>query len=220
MLESIITTPITVMEIILLLLCSLAAGILVALIFSYKSSHSSSLAITLALLPMAMCMVVMVINGNLGVAVAVAGGFALVRFRSTPGTGKEISAIFIDMTLGVILGMGYIFIALIFLIFVAAVVLILTSIHFGESRNCKMLKITLPEDYDYVGIFDDIFEKYHVAAAIEKVKTSNMGSLVTVSYKITMQGDTIPKKMLDELRTRNANLAIIVTSYEMGKERL
>lgn len=220
MLDSIFSTPVTITQILICLGCGMAAGILMALVFSYKGRNSSSFAITLAVLPMAMCMVVMVINGNLGVAVAVAGGFALVKFRSIAGTGREISAIFIDMTMGVILGMGYVGICAVFFVVTAIVVLVLSAINFGAHTHEKLLKITIPEDYDYENLFDDIFSKYRVKADIQKIKTTNMGSLIDVTYRITIPSPTVPKEMLDELRTRNANLSIMITSSEYAKDIL
>ncbi|MCF0229520.1 MAG: DUF4956 domain-containing protein [Parasporobacterium sp.] len=220
MIESIFSTPPTVLQIVICLGAGIVAGILNALIFSFRSRSSSSFAITMALCPAAMSMVVLVINGNLGVAVAVAGGFALVRFRSIPGTGKEIIAIFINMTTGVILGMGYVYIAALFFAVTAVIVLILSAAGFGERKHEKYLKITIPEDYDYVGLFDDIFEKYHAKAVLERIKTTNMGSLIDVTYRINLAEPTVPKEMLDELRARNANLSIVVTNSELARPTL
>ena len=220
MLESILTSPITISQILICLGSALVGGFLMALVFMYKSRSSASFSITIAVLPITMAMVVMVINGNLGVAVAVAGGFALVRFRSIAGTGREISAVFIDMTLGVILGMGYIGIAGIFFVIMAALVLILTAANFGAHTHDKLLKITIPEDYDYTDLFDDVFRKYGIRASIEKIKTTNMGSLIDVTYRITMPGETVSKEMLNDLRARNANLSIIITNADHAKEML
>jgi len=220
MLTSIFSTPVTVSEILITIGCGLAMGLLMALVFAFRSKSSASFSITLAVLPMTMAMVVLVINGNLGVAVAVAGGFALVRFRSIAGTGREISAIFIDMTIGVILGMGYLGAAAIFFAVIAMVVLALTAMKFGTRTNEKYLKITIPEDYDYSNLFDDIFEKYGTRATIEKIKTTNMGSLIDVTYRIHIPQAVIPKDMLDELRSRNANLSVMITNAESAKEML
>jgi len=220
MLNSILTTPISITGLIIVLATSLVLGILTALVFSHKSKMSGSLAITLAILPAAMCMVVIMVNGNLGIAVAVAGGFTLVRFRSIAGTGREISAIFSVMVMGVICGMGYVGIAAIFFVIVALLVFILTALHFGEHPGEKLLKITIPEDYDYSELFKDIFEKYSVKASVEKIKTTNMGSLIEVSYKISLPNGEFPKQMLDELRTRNGNLSIMVVNYEIARESL
>ena len=167
---------------------------------------SSSLSVTLAILPVAMSMIVVMINGNLGIAVAVAGGFTLVRFRSIAGTGREINAVFTVMTLGVICGMGYIGIAVIFFAFIALLVIVLSLLHFGEGQHEKLLRITIPENYDYTGLFDDIFHKYSVKATIEKIKTTNMGSLIDVTYRISLPGDTVTKEKLVEIRTQNGNL--------------
>ncbi len=220
MLNSILTTPVTLTGLLITLAGSLIMGILTALVFSYKNKLSPSLSLTLAVLPAAMCMVTLMINGNLGVAVAVAGGFTLVRFRSIAGTGREISAVFTVMTLGVTCGMGYLGMAAIFFSVVALLVLALTALHFGEKQHEKLLRITLPEDYDYVGLFDDIFKKYGIRASIDKIKTTNMGSLIDVTYKVSLPGDTLTKDMLDELRARNGNLCVMVTNYEAEREKL
>ena len=220
MLTSIFTDPITITQLLICLFSSLVAGILLALTYSYKSKSTSSFSLTLAILPFAMCMVVIAINGNLGVAVAVAGGFALVKFRSQPGTGREISAIFIDMTIGVVLGMGYVYVAAIFFVITAVVVLLLTALNFGVNTHEKVIKITIPEDYDYTSLFDDVFEKYHAKAYIERVKTTNMGSLIDVTYRVSMPSNNIPKEMLDDLRVKNANLSIVITSSDYVKKAL
>ena len=220
MLNSILTTPITLTELLITLVGSLIMGILTALVFSHKSKLSSSLSLTLAVLPVAMSMVTVMINGNLGIAVAVAGGFTLVRFRSIAGTGREISAVFTVMTLGVTCGMGYLGMAVIFFAVVAVLVFALTALHFGEKQNEKLLRITLPEAYDYVGFFDDVFKKYRVSASVIKVKTTNMGSLIDVTYKVTLPGDTMTKEMLDEIRSRNGNLCVMLANYETERETL
>lgn len=220
MLNSILTTPVTLTGLLIILAGSLIMGILTALVFSYKNRLSSSLSLTLAVLPVAMSMITLMINGNLGIAVAVAGGFTLVRFRSVAGTGREISAVFTVMTLGVTCGMGYLGMAAIFFAVVAVMVLALTALHFGEGQNEKLLRITLPENYDYAGLFDDIFKKYGTSASVEKIKTTNMGSLIDVTYKVLLSGDTMTKEMLDEIRTRNGNLCVMVENYETKREKL
>ncbi|MCF0121565.1 MAG: DUF4956 domain-containing protein [Oscillospiraceae bacterium] len=220
MLNSILTTPITLTGLIITLVGSLILGILTSLVFSFKNRISSSLSMTLAILPVAMSMVVTMINGNLGIAVAVAGGFTLVRFRSIAGTGREISAVFTVMTLGVICGMGYMGIAVIFFLVIAVLVLILTALHFGENRSEKLLRVTIPEDYDYVGLFDDIFKQYGITASVERIKTTNMGTLIDVTYRVSIPGNTLTKEMLDAIRARNANLSITVANYEAEREAL
>ena len=212
MLNTILTTPLTAIELIIAIAASAILGVLTAMLFSYKHRLSPSLSLTLAVLPVAMCMVVLMVNGNLGIAVAVAGSFTLVRFRSIAGNGREISAIFIVMTMGVITGMGYIGVAVLFFAVVAILVFALTALHFGEHAAEKLLRITIPEDYDYADLFEDIFEKYKISASIEKIKTTNLGSLIEVTYRVTLPGNTLPKEALDELRTRNGNLSIMVTS--------
>jgi len=220
MLNTIISNPITITELIMCLLVALFLGIFIAIIFSYKNKFSSSLSITLAIIPMAMAMITILINGNLGMAVAVAGGFTLVRFRSIKGTGREVSAIFVAMSIGAICGMGYIVMAVIFFVLVAFAVIILTYIDFGGSNNKKSLRITIPENYDYEHLFDDVFKKYGVSGELVKIKTTNLGSLIDVTYQIDMKNKTVSKPMLDDIRSLNANLCVLVSEFEEEREIL
>jgi hypothetical protein len=207
------TSPLTVSTFLICLVTAIALGVLTALVFLFKSRHSASFALTLALLPMAVAVIIMMVNGNVGTGVAVAGAFALVRFRSVPGTAREIAAIFVDMALGLAIGMGYIGVAVLFFILAAALTLVLTALRFGEnSQQEKQLKITIPENVDYAGLFDDVFAAYNVHAELEKVKTANMGTLFELTYNARFPDGQIPKAFLDELRVRNGNLNIVVSA--------
>ena len=213
MLNSILTNPVTLPAFLICLIVSVALGILTALVFSWRNRHSASFFLALAVLPMAVCMVIMLVNGNIGAGVAVAGAFALVRFRSTPGTAREIAAIFIAMTLGLATGMGYVGLAAAFFMVAAALVLILTAVRFGESsRTEKRLKITIPENLNYDGLFDDLFQQYGLQAELVQIKTSGMGTLFELTYQARFPGASVPKDFLDALRARNGNLTIAVTS--------
>lgn len=214
MLNSIFIGSITIPSLILCLLVSVVLGVLTALVFLYKSRHSASFALTLALLPMTIAIIIMMVNGNVGTGVAVAGAFALVRFRSVPGTAKEIAAIFTDMAIGLALGMGYIGVAAIFFVFAAAVTLVLTRVNFGAiSRYEKRLKITIPESFNYEGLFDEVFEKYKVKAYLEKIRTTDMGTLFELTYDVTLPEKQVSKAFLDELRARNGNLNIVINDF-------
>ncbi len=189
--------------------CSLAIGLFIAFMYTIKSSYSRSYIITLALLPAIVQMVIMLVNGNIGAGVAVAGAFSLVRFRSAPGTGKEITSIFLAMAVGLATGMGYIGIAAIFAIIITVANLILMGSGFGSgAAEEKTLKITVPEGLDFEGIFDDIFARYTTKAELCEVKTSGMGSLYKLNYSIVMRNRASTKGMIDEMRQRNGNLEI------------
>ena len=198
----------------------MALGILTAIVFSYRSRQSASFSPALAILPMAVAVVIMMVNGNVGTGVAVAGTFALVRFRSLPGTAREIAAIFSAMAMGLALGMGYVGLAAIFFLLVAVLTLALTSIGFGSApAKEKELKITIPENFDYNGLFDDIFEKYTKHSRLAKVRTTNMGTLYELTYDVQLADGTVPKAFIDEIRTRNGNLGITIGDYSV-KEAL
>ena len=209
MLNSIFSDSITLPSIIILLSASIVLGILNALVYGYKTRHTAGFGLTLALLPTISAMIIFMVNDHLGVGVAVAGAFTLVRFRSVAGTGRQMAAILTSMALGLMLGMGYIGLAVIVFVIIALVTILLTSFGFAAGES-KMLKITVPEDLNYDGLFDDIFEKYTSCARLEKVRTVNMGTLFELTYSINLKDGGIPKSFIDELRTRNGNLNVTI----------
>ena len=202
------------------LLCigvSLVLGLIMALIYSLRNEHTRSFLLTIALLPAVVCVVIMMVNGNIGAGVAVAGAFSLVRFRSAPGSAKEIVTIFLAMGTGLISGMGYLGFAALFTVLMCAV---LTLYNFlekfalkSEAVN-KTIKITIPEDLDYSGAFDDIFEEFTKKTELVKVKTTNMGSMFRLTYNITLKDTAFEKQMIDRIRERNGNLEIMVSKQE------
>jgi hypothetical protein len=210
-LNSIISGGITMPSFLICILVAIALGIGAALVFTYKTRHTASLTLSLAILPAAVALVIMLVNGNIGAGVAVAGAFALVRFRSVPGTAKEISGIFIAMAVGLACGMGYVWLAAIFFVIMALLVLVLQITGFGNEKTAgRVLKITIPENLDYDGLFDDVFEKYAADCTLEKVRTTNMGTLYELTYELNMRNEADSKAFIDELRCRNGNLNIIL----------
>ena len=208
MLNSILGTELTLTSFLICTGVSLLLGVGTALVAGYRSRSTQSLAVTLAILPAVVQAVIMLVNGSIGAGIAVAGAFSLVRFRSAPGTAREIAAIFLAMAIGLATGMGYVGLAVLLLI-LAGAMLALTAMRFGQKEDAgRILKITIPEDLDYDGLFDDLFERYTTAHTLEKVKTTNMGTLYELRYRITLRQEPVPKVFLDELRCRNGNLNI------------
>lgn len=218
MLESIITGGITLPTFLICTAVSLLLGMGTAFISMYKAKCTQSFAITLAVLPAVVQMVILLVNGNVGAGVAVAGAFSLVRFRSAPGTAREIGVIFLAMAIGLAAGMGYIGLAVLFFVIITAVMLLLTRFNFGGSkRSERILRITIPENLDYEGLFDDLFQKYAENCSLEKVKTSNMGTMYELQYRIALKDAKIPKAFFDEIRCRNGNLNIVCGREAVGE---
>lgn len=210
MLDSIIQLSIPLPVFALCTAISLVLGLGTAMLCMYKNRCSQSFALTLAMLPAVVQVVIMLVNGNIGAGVAVAGAFSLVRFRSAPGSAREIGMIFLAMAIGLATGMGYVALAVLFFLVMAVFVLVLTAVNFGGGNEYEReLKITIPETLDYDGLFDDLFQQYTRSAQLYRVKTSNMGTLYEVSYHIVLKSERIPKEFLDALRCRNGNLNIV-----------
>lgn len=220
MLNSVIGSEITMQSFLLCTAVSLLLGIGLAWVAQYRAKSSQSFAVALAILPAVVQIVIMLVNGNIGAGVAVAGAFSLVRFRSVPGTAREIGVLFMAMALGLATGMGLVVLAVLTFAILAGVMLLLTVLHFGEKSEAeRILKITIPESLDYETLFDDLLDKYTTAHTLEKVKTSNMGTMYELEYRITLPGHIVPKDFLDDLRCRNGNLNI-TCGREVSREVL
>ena len=206
MLESILSNGLTDGTFIICILVSLILGFATSILFSYKERLSGSLMLTTTLLPAAICMIIMLVDGSIGTGIAIAGAFTLVRFRSVPGNAREIAAIFIDMTLGLACGTGYIYVALVFFLIIAAVIVTLShTALINQKENTRILKVTVPENLEFEGMFDSVLKKYSNKYTLLKVKTTNMGK-----YRIEMKSMDKFKELIDSIRCRNGNLNIAV----------
>ncbi len=206
------------------LLClavSLVLGVIIALVYMYKSTYSKSFVITLALLPAMVQTVILLVNGNLGVGVAVMGAFSLVRFRSIPGSANEITAIFFAMAVGLACGMGYVVYAAILTVIMSMIIIFYNTIRFGEGNSAgRTLKVIIPEDLDYTEIFNGILEEYTKKATLERVRTTNLGSLFELKYTVILKDVKKEKEFIDKLRERNGNLNITCSRLAAAKDAL
>lgn len=202
---------------------SLVIGLLLAGFSMYRSRYTKSFVVTLALLPAVVCVVIMMVNGNVGAGVAVAGAFSLVRFRSVPGTAREIGMLFLAMGAGLVAGMGYLGYAVLFTLILGSITMLYSFLNLGsrkdENRD-KVLTVTIPEDLNYSQVFDDIFETYTRSSQLVRVKTTNMGSLYRLTYHVTLKDAGKEKEMLDAIRCRNGNLEISLSCQETAPVEL
>lgn len=197
--------------------CAIAIGLIISLVYMFRARYTKSFVVTLALIPAVVCVVIMMVNGNIGAGVAVAGAFSLVRFRSVPGTAKEIAMIFLAMGAGLICGMGYLGFAVLFSLVMSVLCILYNALDFGEKKNgelYKTLHIVIPEDLDYTEVFKDILDDYTSACELIQVKTTNMGSLFKLTYNITLKSSAKEKEMIDALRCRNGNLEITISRQD------
>lgn len=210
-------TVISLREFLLCIACALLAGVILTCAYLLRAKSSGSFAATLCLLPAVVCVVIMMVNGNIGVGVAVAGAFSLVRFRSAPGSAREIAAIFMAMGAGLLAGMGYLAYALLFSVLLGAALAAATGVFSRKSKRAardKILHITIPENLDYTGVFDEIFAAYTTSYELTQVKTTNMGSLFRLTYELTLREAGKEKEMIDKLRCHNGNLEISISRQE------
>ena len=206
------------------LLCCLASivlGAAVALIYMFRHTYSRNFVVTLALLPLIVQMVITLVNGNLGAGIAVMGVFNLVRFRSIPGSAKDIGSVFLAMAIGLATGMGFLVLAVIFTVIVAIVNVVYVLSPFGKQKEPeKTLKITIPEDLEYDGVFEGALARYTDEHELTMVQTTNMGSLFLLEYAVRMKEPGMEKRLIDELRCRNGNLKVVLGRAAASKDVL
>lgn len=217
MLESIFSENLVRIEgsdVIICMLVSLMLGIVIAYTYKWTSKYTKNFLVTLTILPVLVQLVILMVNGNLGTSIATVGAFSLVRFRSLPGTSKEIVCVFFAMAIGLATGMGHIYFAILITIIVSLAILIFSKWkgYNPSSKDC-ILHITIPENLDYTNLFEEIFDQYAKDVELMKVKTTNMGSLFELKYHITLLKDKNEKEFIDELRVKNGNLKVMLSHY-------
>lgn len=196
---------------------AVATGVALAFMCYFRSHSSKSFFVTTALLPAAVSTVIILINGNIGAGITVAGAFTLVRFRSAQGTAKEICIIFVAMVAGLAFGMGYLAYGVLFALFAGLCILLCTVFKLWEKKPSpteKTLRITIPEDLDYMTVFDEVFDKYTTTRELVQVKSADLGSVFRITYNLKLKDPMQEKAFIDELRIRNGNLDIALSRAE------
>ena len=204
-------------EFIICIAAALLAGFMISGIYIFRNKHSDSFAITVAVLPAVVCVVIMAVSGDIGAGIAVAGAFSLVRFRSAPGSAKEIVVIFLAMASGLLIGMGFLAYAMVFAVIIGLVIFALTSVDFGKLKSHqtdKVLRITIPEDLDYGSELEEVIGQYTTAHELTSVKSVNMGSMFRLTYSVTLKDENAQKQFIDDLRVRNGNLEVAILKNE------
>lgn len=208
-----VTESLSIESVLLCFGISILLGLVVAFTHMKTGKYSKNFVVTLTILPSLVQVVMMMVNGNLGTSVAVLGAFSLIRFRSLPGNSREIASIFLSMAIGLSIGMGQILFAILITVIICLVIIILMYTKFGETKDTvKILKITIPEDLDYTGVFDDIFKQFTKDINLEQVKTTNMGSMFELKYSVKLLKNINEKEFIDTIRCRNGNLNISLTN--------
>ncbi len=201
----------TILNVLLLTVCSIIFGLLLSVTYMSKGKYTKNFAITLVILPAVVQIVIMMVNGSIGTGVAIAGAFGLVRFRSQPANAKEISVIFLAMAIGLTNAMGYLTYALFATVVFCILLFVLDHSKFGETKQrTREIKITIPESLDYTNVFDDLFAEYLKNLSLERVKTTNMGSMFELTYTAEFVCEERQKEFIDAVRCRNGNLTVLV----------
>ncbi|MDE7297293.1 MAG: DUF4956 domain-containing protein [Lachnospiraceae bacterium] len=201
--------------------CSILFGFLIAVTYMSKGKYTKSYATTLVILPAIVQIVIMMVNGSVGAGIAVAGAFSLIRFRSQPATSKEISTIFLAMAIGLSNAMGYLTFSLFVTVLFCLLLFVLDHTRFGERKQEeRSIRIVIPENLDYTDVFDDLFEEFLKNVTLEKVKTTNMGSMFELSYTAEFRSAKRQKEFIDAVRCRNGNLTVMVSRPVVDRDEI
>lgn len=217
--ETIIEGTLTLEDYLICTAVAFLCGIIVTFAASYKSKLTKSFAMSLVMLAPIIETVILMVNGNIGTGIAVAGAFSLVRFRSVAGRAREITLIFLVMTAGLACAAGYVAIAILFSIILCVALIILARLPMRSERELE-LRITIPETLNFSEAFEDLFSQYTKRHELASVKTSNMGSLYKLLYKIELKDGGTSKEFIDQLRCRNGNLEITLADTSERNEEL
>ena len=212
MFESILSSSLTITSCLVCFVVSIVLGFIIAVVHNINKNSNKNFLVTLILLPLIVNVIIMMVNGNLGTSVAILGAFSLIRFRSTPGSSKDLLSIFLAMAVGLSTGMGQIYFALMFTFIACGLIVLLEKTNILSGYNSKILKIVVPEDLDYEGIFDDVFNKYTDKSELLKSKTINMGSLYELEYRIVIKNGIKEKNLIDDIRIKNGNLKVMLSN--------
>lgn len=221
MFNSILSTEMTTITMLVCIIASILCGLIISLVYKKTGPATQNFLITLTMLPALVSLVIMLVNGNLGASVAIVGAFSLVRFRSIPGSSKDILGVFFAMSIGLATGMGYIVFALAMTILLSFIIYVLYATHFGLTNSSRRhLRITIPEDLAYTHAFDEIFSTYTNFHRLTKTKTTNLGSLFELTYDIEVKDAKLEKEMIDKIRVRNGNLPIVLSEIKPSDDSL
>lgn len=216
-----LVSSVSTLEFLMCCIASLVLGAAVAAIYMFRHNYSKNFVVTLALLPLIVQMVITLVNGNLGAGIAVMGVFNLVRFRSIPGSAKDIGSVFLAMAVGLATGMGFIGLAVLFTIIVAIANVAYVLSPFGQPQQpAKVLRITVPEDLEFSGMFDNVLARYATEHELTEVRTTNMGSLYQLEYAVRLVQPGLEKQLIDEVRCLNGNLKVSLGNAQQVREVL
>lgn len=223
MFDSIYSSTVTPSQFFIMAGVALAVGFLYSWIMSFRIRSTKRFFIVTAMIPFVVAAVITFVNGNIGAGVAIGGAFSLIRFRSAQGSAEEIAAILIAMGSGIAFGMGYIGYGVVILLALAALFAVLGLVPLFEHKNMaadQLLRITIPESLEYNGTFDDVFAHYLKKFENAGVKTTGMGSMFRLSYKVQLKNPAEEKAFIDELRTKNGNLEVALLPYTETQNQL
>ena len=216
MFDSIYSYSVTPAQFFTMAAAALVTGVIFSWILSFRVHSTKRYFLVVSLIPLIVAAVITFVNGNIGAGVAVGGAFGLIRFRSAQGSADELAAILISMGAGIAFGMGYIAYGVLILLGLAVIYFLLSCAPIFEHKSMaqeQLLRVTIPESLEYNGAFDEIFAKYLRKVENAGVKTTAMGSMFRLSYKIVFKRPEEEKLFIDELRTKNGNLEISILPY-------
>lgn len=205
---------------------TIAITVLLGLVISFtyklttdKAEYSPNFFLTLILIPAVIAIIILLIGSNVARAFSLAGAFSIIRFRSAPGNPKDITYVLFSMAAGLACGMGSYIYSFFFTLVLCVLMVIFYAVKLGSVKESfYTLKITIPEDLNFKGAFDDVLDKYTKSYTLGKIKTADMGSVFELTYGVTLPNNADIKDFMDEVRCRNGNLTVLLSHDANNRE--
>lgn len=199
----------------LLIICaSILCGIGISATYLYfrkKEYMINDMGIVMVVVPVAAAVVIMIVGRNIAAGLGMSGIFVLVRFRSGPIESKDLSYLFAAICAGVLNGCGYVVYGVLFTILITALIIVLEFAGWGRNAgNPMLLKIWIPESLNFQNTFDPVLKKYSDDFCLLMVRTTDFGSNCELRYRIILKDSANQKKLLDDIRTRNGNMNVVL----------
>lgn len=211
-------TDVQLSDFIVILLGALAVGVLISIfyILTHKNeTYTASFPATMIMLPIIVAVIIRLVGTNAASALSLAGAFSLIRFRTEPADPKDIAYVFFALAAGLGCGIGYIGYALMFTVILCVITLVLKLMNYGAGNERSMyLRISVPENLNYENLFEQTLTQYTNTHKLMQIRTTDFGAVFEVRYAIELKKGVDTKAFIDELRTKNGNLNIIMTKKE------
>jgi uncharacterized membrane protein YhiD involved in acid resistance len=213
-----LSSEFTVIDVVLVLVLSFLTSAFIGWI--YKNTHrgtsyTQSFVFTLVLNGMVVALIMMIVGSNIARAFSLVGALSIIRFRNAVKETRDVGFIFFTMAIGMAVGTRFYTLAIIGTVVISLMILVMTRFDwYAREMATQILRIQLPSDTSFSGMFDKTFLKYTSTAELISVDTIQNGALTELTYSLGMKKSGLVEDFLDEIKHLNGNNKVtLVAGY-------